>query len=492
MKKILVLSAVFLLLFMPVSQAANPKAGAACPKVKATKVYNGKLFTCLAKGKAKVWDKGTPIKSSGQPRPGTSPKPSPSNSNSSKTTVLNDAGAFGVVRTVSNNGGNAQPMECKASDGNQGFRSQKTFWVDPLNPNHLGIGIEYKGFYTSNDGGATWKISSTGLIGYPLASDPKKPCHTEFSMLAMDWQDFNHLVMARAGEPGTIKDYFSENAGLYESKDGGQSWKQILTQPGISVYVHDGLAISHQNSAVIYAGTTTNARTLNGDNKVYATKGIIYKTVNGGKSWTELPTGAPADTGVQAIAVDPQNDQIITAATFSRVRSANGNSFGPGLGIIKSTDGGATWTRMDSLTTGFSTIEFFESDPRVAMGVTFDGQVVSTHDSGVTWTKVNGISTARAIAYYLIDPSQIEGLVAGEQGELTAFGHNGEVVVPAGQIPALAGHSTRVTRIAYGTDGAWYVAGHYTDNKSHQSGFVFKSTDTGKTWVKILDTDTLR
>ncbi len=120
-------------------------------------------------------------------------------------------------------------MECKGSDGNQGFRFQKTLFVDPNKSLRLGVAIEFKGFYLSIDGGQTWNISSTGLIGYPKRNDSKKPCHTEFAYLEMDTKNSKHLILARAGEPGTIKDYFSENNGLYESKDGGKTWIELPT-----------------------------------------------------------------------------------------------------------------------------------------------------------------------------------------------------------------------------------------------------------------------
>jgi len=412
-------------------------------------------------------------------------------SEATKGSVLKNAGVFGIVRTISNSGANAQPMDCKNSDGNQGYRSQKTFFVDPRNPNHLGVGIEFKGFYTSSDAGKTWKMSSTGLIGYPLASNPKRPCHTEFSVLAMDPQNSKRLVLARAGEPGTIKDYFSENAGLYESTNGGESWRQILTQNGIGVYVHDGLAISHQNSQVIYAGTTTNARTLNGDNKIYVSKGIIYKTINGGITWTELSTGAPKNIGTEYIVIDPLNDKIVTVATFGRIKNSSGNVFGAGLGIIKTTDGGKTWKRIDSLTSGFSAIEFSENNPLNAIGITYESRVLATSDGGATWNPVNGISTLRSVGYDPQDQSGSSGLVADEVGKISKFNDNGASVISAGSIPTLANHATRVTRLVVATDGSWYAAGHYTNNKSHQVGFIFKTTDFGNTWVKILDTDKL-
>ena len=474
---------------MPTAQATNPKTGGPCPKLNAKLVYSGNLFICLAKDKSRVWYKGSPFQKGNN----SSPTPHSSSTGKNKSgTVLVDAGVYGVVRTISNNGGNPQPMDCTSSDGNQGFRSQKTFFVDPKNPNVLGIGIEFKGFYLSSDAGATWKISSSGLIGYPRASDKNKPCHTEFSTLAVDSEDSNHLVVSRASEPGTIKDYFSENAGLYESKDGGKSWNQILTQAGIGVYVHDGLAISHQDSKIMYAGTTTNGRRLEGGNTVYVTKGVIYKTVNGGLTWSELPTGAPADIGVGAIAIDPTDDKIVTVSTLGRVRGSAGTTFGPGLGIIKTFDGGSTWKRIDSLDSGFASIEFSMNNPLNALGTTFDGNVLSSSDGGATWAKLNGVGSLMGISYDKTDKTGTSGLIADGFGTIMKFTSNGRTLIPAGALPTMSGLSTRVTRLAVSSDGSWYAAGHYTDNKSHQVGFVFKSTNSGQSWVKILDTDNLK
>jgi photosystem II stability/assembly factor-like uncharacterized protein len=464
-----------ILLILPqtyVSQAASPSPNAPCSKVGVKQNSGNKIFTCQKKSGHLIWIQET-------------------QRTNSRDSLL-DRGSYGIIRTVSSNGGKSQPMMCDASDGNQGFRSQKTLFVNPTNPKIIEIGIEYKGFYISTDAGQSWKISSTGLIGYPQANNSQMPCHAEFSSLIADPSNPQHQIMSRAGEPGTIKDYFSENAGIYETLDGGKSWKQILTQEAIGVYVHDGLAISNTNSKVMYAGTTTNPRRLNNENKVYVKRGVVYKTVNGGKSWEELPTGAPENIGVQSITLDPANDQIITISTFGRVQNSSGNSFGPGLGILKSSDGGAHWTRIDTLQSGFSTLEFSELKPQFGLGVTYDGKSLATSDGGATWSSLPGLYAFRGIGYNNFDSSGSSGLIADDSGSIFKFENNGQNVTPAGVIPTIQGLQTRVTKFAFGSDGSWYAAGHYTDNHSHQVGFVFKSTNLGQSWVKILDTDTLK
>ena len=45
----------------PVADAANPKPGAACPKVNQKVVYSNKNFTCVKKGSKLVWNSGVAI-----------------------------------------------------------------------------------------------------------------------------------------------------------------------------------------------------------------------------------------------------------------------------------------------------------------------------------------------------------------------------------------------------------------------------------------------
>ena len=57
-------------LLVPVSaQAATAKAGASCPKAKATQIVGSKKFTCVKSGKKLVWDKGVTIPKATKPQP---------------------------------------------------------------------------------------------------------------------------------------------------------------------------------------------------------------------------------------------------------------------------------------------------------------------------------------------------------------------------------------------------------------------------------------
>jgi hypothetical protein len=59
----------------PQASAATAKAGASCPKLKATSIVKGKKFTCIKSGKKLVWNKGVLVKA-----PAAKPSPTPTNS----------------------------------------------------------------------------------------------------------------------------------------------------------------------------------------------------------------------------------------------------------------------------------------------------------------------------------------------------------------------------------------------------------------------------
>ncbi len=97
------------------------------------------------------------------------------------------------------------------------------------------------------------------------------------------------------------------------------------------------LAIDPANSKILYAGLRGN------DNK--GTGGGVFKTTDGGASWTAINTGL-ASTRVQALAVDPANSSTVYAAAMDAIVPVT--YAGVGGGVYKTTDGGASWTAINT------------------------------------------------------------------------------------------------------------------------------------------------
>jgi photosystem II stability/assembly factor-like uncharacterized protein len=74
----------------------------------------------------------------------------------------------------------------------------------------------------------------------------------------------------------------------------------------------------------------------------------VYKTTNGGATWTRV-LHVDDDTGATELLMDPTNNKVLYAATYQRRRAQWGmNGGGPGSTIWKSTDAGATWVKAEA------------------------------------------------------------------------------------------------------------------------------------------------
>ncbi|MBK7939881.1 MAG: hypothetical protein IPJ82_23600 [Lewinellaceae bacterium] len=110
--------------------------------------------------------------------------------------------------------------------------------------------------------------------------------------------------------------------------------------------------------------------------------GGIWKSTNGGANWTSLSANIPY-LGVSAILIHPSDPNIIYIGTGDR-----DSEDAPGVGVYKSTDGGATWapanTGMGNATVGMMLMH--PSDPDIIIAATYDG-IFKTTNGGASWTQ---------------------------------------------------------------------------------------------------------
>jgi photosystem II stability/assembly factor-like uncharacterized protein len=178
--------------------------------------------------------------------------------------------------------------------------------------------------------------------------------------------------------------------GVYKSVDGGRAWKAM----GLKETRHIGRIVIHPtNSDVVYVAAVGH---LWGSNPERG----VFKTIDGGQTWTKV-LFVDQHTGATDIVMDPQDPETLYAATYQRQRKAWGfNGGGPGSGIYRTRDGGATWTLLaNGLPKGDKGrigLDVFRGDSRVVFAIVEaagrDSGVYRSADRGDTWEQFSTLN----------------------------------------------------------------------------------------------------
>ncbi|MCX6560436.1 MAG: hypothetical protein NTZ26_07960 [Candidatus Aminicenantes bacterium] len=127
--------------------------------------------------------------------------------------------------------------------------------------------------------------------------------------------------------------------GIYKSTDGGKTF----VRTGLETTQTIGRVLTHPtNPDIVYAAASGHPWGFTGDRG-------LFKTADGGKTWTKLAGGLPNDgkTGAIDLVMDPVDPNVLYVSFWERLRLPwRFDSGGPNGGIFKTTDGGATWTKL--------------------------------------------------------------------------------------------------------------------------------------------------
>jgi len=126
--------------------------------------------------------------------------------------------------------------------------------------------------------------------------------------------------------------------GVYKSVDGGESWTNV----GLKESRHIGMiAINPQNSDIVYVAAEGSAWGPGGERG-------LYKTIDGGENWVKV-LNISENTGVNNVLLDPRDPEVVYITTEQRRRHVHTKiGGGPESGVQKSTDGGKTWKEIES------------------------------------------------------------------------------------------------------------------------------------------------
>ncbi len=326
------------------------------------------------------------------------------------------------------------------------------------------------GVYRSTDGGQTWTLPGVG---------PSVPFANVVAASPRFVQD--HTVFACGAD------------GLYRSSDGGDTWLKVLVGSRmLSVVVAQDAG---RDTLTVLAGTETDGilrsedsgRTWAGANAglldltaiclalsprfesdrtgFAGTASGLYRTRNGGRSWRSVDTGME-EPAVQCLAVSPHfsDDRLVLAGTEAD-------------GLLRSGDGGASWSRPPSLTSGgIAAVAFSARYPAVpTIAAATESGIALSHDGGGTWVPAcEGRELVMSLVY-----TEHELLAGLHQRAIVRSTDGGSTWRPA--IEGLSARLDTELLISpeFARDRTLFVAGL-------EDG-VRASTDCGVTWADYAD-----
>ncbi|MFT6972044.1 MAG: photosystem II stability/assembly factor-like uncharacterized protein [Roseivirga sp.] len=200
-----------------------------------------------------------------------------------------------------------------------------------------------KVIYAATASGGVWKTVNNGISWKPIFDNENI---ISVGAVAVDQQDTS-VVWVGSGEANNSRSSYYGN-GVYKSTNGGESWSNM----GLPESQHIGrILIDPNNSNTVYVAALGH---LYSDN---AERGL-YKTTNGGKSWSKVLEVKKDDgkfIGVVDVSMDPKDPNTLIAAAYDKIRTPwTFNEGGEGSGIYKSTDAGKSWKKLGGgLPTGF-------------------------------------------------------------------------------------------------------------------------------------------
>jgi uncharacterized repeat protein (TIGR01451 family) len=239
--------------------------------------------------------------------------------------------------------------------------------------NNSGDSYYGRGVLKSTDGGATWTLlrGNSGVNEFDRKA---------IAQIAVDPSDASGNTVYVAIARGDVNGVGGNN-GIWKSTNGGTTWTNTTASISTSAFYTD-VAIDPNTSTTVYMAIGNfNGNSLN----------AVYKSTNGGSTWAiagNYPSGT-AD-GLIRVALSKANSSVL----YSSITNPSTSGL---LKMMKSTDGGTTWSQLTSAPNYMGAQGWYDStlavDPSNSSVIYAGGQagssgVIESRDGGTTWFNI--------------------------------------------------------------------------------------------------------
>lgn len=378
--------------------------------------------------------------------------------------------------------------------------------IHPTNPDIIyvtGQGAQYapskdRGIYRTLDGGKTWKNlmfinETTGASSLSMDMNNPRILYAAF------WQHQRYPWYMESG---------GEKSGLYKSINGGDTWEK-MTEGLPEVMGKAGISVSKANSERVFAVIEAEGE-----------KGGVYRSDDSGKTWKQTSkdrVNIARSWYYMEIFADPQNENTVYVLnapvmksidggkTFSNIPVPHGDNHHLWINptdnqnLINSNDGGAnisfnggkSWsTQQNQPTAQFYRVITDNLVPYNVYGGQQDNSTVAiasrTNDGGIDWKDWYAVAGGES-AFLAFDPDNPSTIYGGTyQGNISKWNKASNEQKSLKQYPELGlSIAPKDSKYRYNWNAPIISSPHDRNTIYHAGNVVFKTTDGGINWQTV-------
>lgn len=333
--------------------------------------------------------------------------------------------------------------------------------LDPDDPQTLYATAYPGGVFKTTDGGTTWSERNTGLPSYAVA-DPQRQ---------------GHYALAIAPSARDVLYVGLDGNGVFRSDDGAATWRPVFgTASELERASVQALLVHPSDPEIVYAATE---------------KGI-WRSVNGGGSWSDFGTGLPPGGDVRTLVLSADDRLyagsrgygLITRPAFLQAEDEGWHQ------LPELANWGVHWpSRGDIAVQQHTSLLIQPGNSNVLYAGTFPAGFFKTVDGGTTWREHNvGLGNAGVLTLAAnsagTDSVDAQVIYAGTTSGIFrsidsgVSWHRWDAGWPSGQwVSSIAIDPTDPDSL--------YASSSNNDASQQIGGTVMKSTDGGATWFEI-------